>query len=517
MEVAQFRLLESWGIRPDLLAGHSIGELAAAHVAGVLSLENAALLVAARGRLMQQLPAEGAMISVQATEDEVRPLLAGREAQVGLAAVNGPTSLVVSGDEDAVLEVAAALARPPGHKTKRLRVSHAFHSPLMTPMLAEFGRLAHVLSYRPPTIPIVSTVTGRPVLSGELCDPEYWVRHVRDSVRFADAVRAMADEGVGTFLELGPAGVLSAMGPACLAEDADAVFAPLLRADQDEETEVVSAVARAHVRGVPVDWTAFFAVRGARQVALPTYPFQRRRFWMESGGGSADATGFGQLAAGHPLVGAVVGLAGGDGVVLTGRARRDRPGPRPPVESGVDTHAGAGGLGYDVAVLAAIISFSRWRCAAPCPVWTVTPTWAGLCAAIDAGAPVPALVFAGLGAGAIVAADVALAARSAAHQALALVQALARRRAARRGPAGGGHLRGGRRGPGRRRAGPGVRPGVGFASVCDGASRPVRAAGCGRCGLVVRRAGRRRGFGGEPQLAIRDGVARCAPVGPAGP
>ncbi|MEV4846031.1 SDR family NAD(P)-dependent oxidoreductase [Micromonospora matsumotoense] len=318
VEVAQFRLLESWGIRPDLLVGHSIGELAAAHVAGVLSLEDAALLVAARGRLMQQLPAEGAMISVQATEDEVRPLLAGREAQVGLAAVNGPTSLVVSGDEDAVLEVAAALAAA-GHKTKRLRVSHAFHSPLMTPMLAEFGRLAHVLSYRPPTIPIVSTVTGRPVLSGELCDPEYWVRHVRDSVRFADAVRAMADEGVGTFLELGPAGVLSAMGPACLAEDADAVFAPLLRADQDEETEVVSALARAHVRGVPVDWTAFFAARGARQVALPTYPFQRRRFWMESGGGSADATGFGQLAAGHPLVGAVVGLAGGDGVVLTGR------------------------------------------------------------------------------------------------------------------------------------------------------------------------------------------------------
>ncbi|NYT94978.1 type I polyketide synthase, partial [Salinispora sp. H7-4] len=318
VEVAQFRLLESWGVRPDVLAGHSVGELAAAHVAGVLSLEDAAILVAARGRLMQQLPAEGAMISVQATEEQVRPLLAGREAQVSLAAVNGPTSVVVSGTEVAVLEVAAALAAA-GHKTKRLRVSHAFHSPLMAPMLAEFGRLAQVLSYRPPATPVVSTVTGRAVLSGELCDPEYWVRQVRDGVRFADAVRAMADEGVTTFLELGPAGVLSAMGPACLTEDDDAAFTPVLRADQDERTDIVSALARVHVRGASVDWSAFFASRGARRVALPTYAFQRRRFWMASGGGSADATGFGQLAAGHPLVGAVVGLAGGDGVVLTGR------------------------------------------------------------------------------------------------------------------------------------------------------------------------------------------------------
>ncbi|MEU8509517.1 SDR family NAD(P)-dependent oxidoreductase, partial [Streptomyces brevispora] len=316
VEVALFRLLESWGVHPDYVAGHSIGELTAAHVAGVLSLDDAATLVAARGRLMQALPEGGAMIAVEATEATVEPLLAHCRDTVSIAAVNGPDSVVLSGDEETVTAVAARLEAD-GHRVKRLRVSHAFHSPLMAPMLDDFRQIARILSYAAPKLPVVSALTGRLATAEELTDPEYWVRHICEPVRFHDAVASLTDRGVATFLELGPDPVLSAMGRA--SADPAAVFTPLLRRGHDEPSTVLSALSVAHTRGTRVDWHAFFAGAGAHRVELPTYAFQRERFWLSAPAAAQDAAALGQMAADHPLLGAVVGLADTGGAVLTGR------------------------------------------------------------------------------------------------------------------------------------------------------------------------------------------------------
>ncbi|MGX1667847.1 type I polyketide synthase, partial [Streptomyces sp. NPDC055366] len=270
VEVALFRLLESWGVRPEFLAGHSIGELAAAHVAGVWSLADAAAVVASRGRLMQALPGGGAMYAVQATEAELLPELTDT---VGIAAVNGPTSVVLSGVA-ADAEAIAERWREKGRKVTRLRVSHAFHSPLMEPMLDDFRRVLEEVSYEAPAIPIVSTLTGARATVEELTSPEYWVRHVREAVRFADAVGTLRDQGVDAFLEIGPGGVLTALGQETAP---DAAFVPALRGDRPEPLELATAAGRLYVLGVAVDWTALTA--GGAHIDLPTYAFQRQRFW----------------------------------------------------------------------------------------------------------------------------------------------------------------------------------------------------------------------------------------------
>ncbi|MEU8188980.1 SDR family NAD(P)-dependent oxidoreductase, partial [Micromonospora carbonacea] len=323
VEVALYRLVESFGVVPDLVGGHSVGEITAAHVAGVLSLADACALVAARGRLMQALPAGGGMLAVAAAEADVRASIEGLTDRLGIAAVNGPTAVVVSGAADA-LDAVEADWRNRGVRTRRLRVSHAFHSPLMEPMLAGFRAVLDGLTFQPPTLPVVSNLTGVAADPDELCDPGYWVRHVREAVRFADGIAYLRQRHVGTYLEVGPDGVLAGMISDCLAGDADTagpVVVPTLRRGRTEASALLAALAEAYAAGVPVDWAALTGGGTAvRPLDLPTYPFQRQRYWPDAAAWRAgDVSGAGLAAPGHPLLGAAVRLAGDDEIVLSGR------------------------------------------------------------------------------------------------------------------------------------------------------------------------------------------------------
>ncbi|MCP2274597.1 type I polyketide synthase [Nocardia amikacinitolerans] len=313
-EVALYRLLESFGLVPDMVIGHSIGELAAAYVAGVWSLEDACELVAARGRLMDALPSGGAMLAVAASETEIHAALAGFGDGVSLAAVNAPGAVVVSGDEEVIEEIGRQFTER-GRKTSRLRVSHAFHSPRMEPMLAEFEAVAARMTFNAPRIPLVSNISGR-VAGDEILNPGYWAAQVRAAVRFAPGVETLVASGVRRFLEVGPDAVLAAMTRHTLPEEAESrsVVAAAARREQDEVEQFLTMLGHAHTAGLSVDWNPLFATRRVARIALPTYAFDHRRYWLEpSPVETSNATSE------HPLLTDVVRVADRDEWLFTGR------------------------------------------------------------------------------------------------------------------------------------------------------------------------------------------------------
>ncbi|MFI1366714.1 SDR family NAD(P)-dependent oxidoreductase, partial [Streptomyces griseochromogenes] len=293
-EVALVDLLATWGITPDLVLGHSLGEITAAHIAGVMNLHDACALVAARAHLMQTLPPGGAMAAVQTTEAEARRLITG--TSVSIAAVNGPASLVLSGPEDALTTIIDGLEQH-GERVQRLRVSHAFHSSLMTPMLSDFEEALAGLHLNPPRIELISALTGQPA-GDDVTSPDYWVRHVRETVRFADAVDAAAGSGVSRWVEIGPDAVLTPLIHLSRPESAEdqAVVVGAVRRERSEVESLLDAVGELWKTGADLDWEGLFAGSGGKKVPLPAYAFQRELYWMDqSSQAQGDAAGVGRI------------------------------------------------------------------------------------------------------------------------------------------------------------------------------------------------------------------------------
>ncbi|GGB53277.1 polyketide synthase [Tistrella bauzanensis] len=313
LEYALARLWLSWGLRPAFVAGHSVGEFAAACIAGVFSLDDGLRLIAARGRLMQALPDGGAMAVVPAGAAQVAPAVAAIVERMGdvvaIAGINAPDQTVISGARDAVLAVCARMKADYGVADRGLLdVSHAFHSPLMRPMLDDFRAVARSVTYARPSIGIVSGLTGR-VAGDEIRDPEYWVRHVLAPVRFMDAVACMAGHGVGAWLEIGPRATLTGLARACLDTPAPPLTVASLAADGDDWLRMLDALARLHLGGVALDWRRAGRLDQPlpRRLALPVYPFQRNRYWLpepKAGGGVIAAAAARDGETGHhPLLG----------------------------------------------------------------------------------------------------------------------------------------------------------------------------------------------------------------------
>ncbi|MEM1168905.1 MAG: type I polyketide synthase [Cyanobacteria bacterium P01_H01_bin.35] len=297
LEYSLYQLWKSWGIKPDVVIGHSVGEIVAATVGGVLSLEDGLKLIAARGRLMQKLPSRGEMVSAMASESVVSQYITP-ESEVAIAAINGPESTVISGESVAIKGIVNQLEAK-GIKTKQLEVSHAFHSPLMEPMLSEFEAVANQLTYNQPQIPIISNVTGQ-IADNSIATPSYWVNHVRQPVRFAQGIETLKQQGYEIFLEMGPKPILLGMARQCLSEDSVVEWLPSLRPGVDEWQQMLSSLGQLYVKGIKIDWVGFDSDYTRQKVALPTYPFQRERYWIETN--QQLTNGYRQKQI-HPLLG----------------------------------------------------------------------------------------------------------------------------------------------------------------------------------------------------------------------
>jgi malonyl CoA-acyl carrier protein transacylase len=284
LEYALTELWKSWGIEPDVVMGHSVGEYVAACVAGVFSLEEGLKLIAERGRLVQALPPGGEMVAVMASEAQVvnaiRSVALSHQSKISIAAINGPENIVISGLQPAVRAVSAAL-EVQGVKTKYLKVSHAFHSPLMEPILDAFHTIARQVSFSTPRIKFISNVTGK-LATEQVAAPEYWCRHIREPVQFAAGMASLAQLGVNMFVEIGPKPALLGMGHQCL-PDSDGLWLPSLHPKRDDWQQLLTSLASAYVHGVDISWSGFVPEHAEKyqRLHLPTYPFQRKRYWIE--------------------------------------------------------------------------------------------------------------------------------------------------------------------------------------------------------------------------------------------
>ncbi|MUH00293.1 acyltransferase domain-containing protein [Scytonema sp. UIC 10036] len=279
LEYALYELWRSWGITPDVVMGHSVGEYVAAVSAGVFSLEDGLKLIAERSRLMQALPEGGEMAAVFADEATVRAAISPYGRKIALAAINGPQNVVISGEQESVRAVVVEL-QACGIWSRRLNVSHAFHSPLIEPMLDAFEQQAATVTYSKPNIDIISNVTGQLVRSSEMSQASYWRHHVRKTVRFADGMQKLHAQAIDIVVEIGPNPVLIDIGRQCLPEGTE-VWLPSLRREHDDWEQLLQSLGKLYVNGVKVDWSGFDRDYQRAKVSLPTYPFQRQRYWLD--------------------------------------------------------------------------------------------------------------------------------------------------------------------------------------------------------------------------------------------